>query len=144
MIRPATPSDATVLAGILYDWIIETGWMPRLHSPADTVDFLRHLITTCDVVVTGEPLSTGFMARDGQDIRALYLAPHARGIGQGAALLDQAKAQSDRLTLWTFQNNWRAVAFYRREGFAEVLRTDGRDNAEKLPDIMMVWERSAP
>ncbi len=142
MIRPATIEDAPILAAILRDWVIETGWMPVLHTPEEDLGFLRHLITTCDVLVIGEPEPTGFIAVDGQDVRCLYLAPQARGMGQGRALLDRAKTQSDRLSLWAFQANPRAIAFYRREGFAEMERTDGQRNDEKLPDLRMVWERA--
>jgi GNAT superfamily N-acetyltransferase len=141
--RPATPADAPALARIMDDWIIETGWMPRLHSLSQTVGFLAQLISTCDVVVTGDAEPVGFLARDGADIRALYLAPQARGLGWGAALIDHAKGASDRLTLWVFQANPRAVAFYLREGLTEATRTDGQGNDEKLPDIRMVWERPA-
>ena len=142
MIRRATMDDAPVLAAILRDWVVETGWMPVLHTPEDDLGFLRHLITTCDVMVTGEPDPTGFIAVDGEDMRCLYLAPQARGMGQGRALLDRAKALADRLSLWAFQANPRAVDFYRREGFAEVEWTDGQGNDERLPDLRMVWERA--
>ena len=50
-----------------------------------------------------------------------------------------AKAGRDRLELWTFQANTRAIAFYRREGFVEAARTDGSGNDEKLPDLRLVW-----
>ncbi len=82
----------------------------------------------------------GFLALDGKDVRALYLAPDARGRGVGRALLGRAKAGRDRLSLWAFEANPRAVAFYRREGFRVVERTDGSGNEEGLPDLRMVWE----
>jgi GNAT superfamily N-acetyltransferase len=140
VIRPATMDDVPVLARILEDWISETAWMPRLHTSADHLGFLTHLILSTDVLVAGEPEPTGFIALDGEMIRALYLAPKARNIGQGAALLDHAKSLAERLVVWTFQNNYGAASFYRREGFSEVLRTDGQGNAEKLPDLQLIWE----
>ena len=83
----------------------------------------------------------GFLARDGEMIHALYLRPKARRRGFGKALLDQAKAETPRLTLWAFQANAQARRFYAREGFAEVEETDGAGNDEKLPDVRLTWER---
>ncbi|MEL6292571.1 MAG: GNAT family N-acetyltransferase [Pseudomonadota bacterium] len=84
---------------------------------------------------------TGFLARDGEAIHALYIAPAAQGQGIGSALLQQAQAASPRLSLWTFQANTGAQRFYKRHGFDEVLRTSGTGNDEKLPDIRMFWQR---
>ena len=67
----------------------------------------------------------------------------ARGRGVGKALLDTAKARSDRLELWCFQANAGARRFYAREGLAEVERTDGAGNDEKLPDVRLVWPAPA-
>ncbi len=75
-------------------------------------------------------------------ITALYLAPPARNRGLGKALLDLAKTEAERLTLWTFQANHQAQRFYQREGFAESRRTAG-ENDENLPDIQFVWQAKA-
>ena len=159
MIELAKPLDAAAMAQVLGGWIKATPWMPKLHLPIEDVWFCGHLIDTCDVwvlrqptingftvtdnAVTGptEPDDTvsGFLARRGDQVQALYLAPDARGQGYGKALLDLAKAGRDRLELWTFQANTRAIAFYRREGFTETTRTDGSGNDEKLPDLRLVW-----
>lgn len=139
-LRPATPDDASALARILGDWVRETGWLPVLHTREEDLGFLTHLIATTDVIVAEDGPMLGFLALDGKDVRALYLAPDARGRGVGRALLGRAKAGRDRLSLWTFEANPRAVAFYRREGFRVVERTDGSGNEEGLPDLRMVWE----
>ena len=64
----------------------------------------------------------------------------ARRQGHGRALLDHAKARADRLSLWTFEANREALAFYAAQGFAETARTDG-DNEEGLPDVRLEWRR---
>jgi hypothetical protein len=43
------------------------------------------------------------------------------------------------LSLWAFVANHRAIAFYGRVGFVEVLRTDGSGNEERAPDVQMHW-----
>ena len=88
-----------------------------------------------------EPGPVGFLARSGEDIPALYLAPAARGRGIGKALLDRAKVAAPRLCLWTFRDNVGARAFYEREGFREIARTEG-ENDEGLPDVRLQWERA--
>ena len=138
-LRAATPEDAPTLARILGDWVRETGWIPVLHSREEDVGFLRHLIETVEVTLAEEAAPLGFLALDGEDVRALYLAPEARGRGIGRALLADAKARRSRLSLWVFEANSRAVAFYSREGFSVERRTDG-DNDEGLPDLLMTWE----
>lgn len=141
MISPATPGDAPALARILGDWVRGTGWMPVLHSREEDEGFLRHLIATRIVRVLRLPDAAGFLARDGRQIDALYLAPAARGQGWGRVLLDEAKAAEPRLTLWIFAANAGARAFYAREGFAEVQATDGQDNEARLPDIRLEWQQ---
>ena len=139
-LRRATPEDAPALARILGDWVRETGWMPVLHTREEDLGFLAHLIGTTEVTLAEDGGPSGFLALDGEDVRALYLAPEARGQGVGRALLDQAKAGRTRLSLWAFEANPRAVAFYQREGFRVAERTDGSGNEEGLPDLRMLWD----
>lgn len=143
VLRPATPLDAGRVGAILSSWIDETPWMPRIHTRAEDIahaDMLveRGWVTICE---SSDDL-LGFIARDGDDIHALYIAPDARGQGIGSKLLTDAKRREDALTLWTFQHNIRAQAFYERHGFAEVERTDGARNDEGLPDIRYHWQRT--
>ncbi|MDJ0626847.1 MAG: GNAT family N-acetyltransferase [Rhodobacter sp.] len=139
-LAPAKPRDAQALARILADWIDETPWMPKIHTPDEDRSFLACLIANTDVVTLRNWRGPqGFLARDGAMVHALYLRPAARGRGHGKRLLDRAKAQSPFLTLWTFQANAGARAFYAREGFAEVEMTDGAENDEGVPDVRLVW-----
>ncbi len=142
---PASARDAGDLAAILRGWIGETPWMPKLHSPAEDLGFLSHLIATQGVTVARRNgAAAGFLARLGPEITGLYLAPVARGQGLGTRLMDRAKTTSPRLELWTFQANSGARRFYARQGFVEARRTDGARNDEKLPDLRLIWERTAP
>lgn len=139
----AVPEEAAALAAILGDWARGTEWMPDLHSAEEDFGFVQRLIASHRVRVarepSGEPL--GFIAVRHCDIAAFCVAEGARGRGIGKALLDDAKAMDARLALWTFQANLGAIAFYRREGFQEMERTDGACNAERLPDVRMIWRR---
>jgi GNAT superfamily N-acetyltransferase len=139
-LRAATASDNVVLGAILSSWIAETPWMPKLHSPEGDVKFLARKIGEGGVSVAMlEGQAAGFLSRDGTEVDMLYLGGAYRGRGVGKTLLNAAKAQSPVLELWTFQQNHGAQAFYAREGFREIKRTDGAGNEEKLPDVRLAW-----
>ena len=142
VIGTARATDAPAIGAILSDWIDETDWMPRIHKRADEQAFAADLVARGWVTVArrrGEVV--GFLARDGAEVVALYVARGARGQGVGQALMARAKRRSPRLALWTFQFNHAAQVFYERQGFHEIARTGGAGNDEKLPDIRYAWER---
>ncbi|WP_211357247.1 GNAT family N-acetyltransferase [Nocardioides rubriscoriae] len=70
----------------------------------------------------------------------LYVLPEHAGRGIGSMLLDLAKAlRPDGFSLWVFESNTAARAFYARHGLVEREHTDGSDNEEKAPDLRMSW-----
>jgi putative acetyltransferase len=72
-------------------------------------------------------------------VNHLYVAPDHQRRGLGRRLLDVAKASSASLELWAFEANGPAIAFYEREGFRVVERTDGAANEARMPDVRMRW-----
>lgn len=94
-------------------------------------------------LIRGDRGTVGFLVRDAERLHALYVHPCAQGEGVGRQLIEGAKAQSPRLELWVLQNNGNAIGFYAAQGFAEICRTDGGGNDEKLPDLCMVWQGNA-
>ncbi len=143
-IADADGSDVDALARIMGAWVRETGWMPALHSREDDEGFIAALMET-HVVRVARAASTrlGFLARLRGQVQALHVVKGSRSLGIGKALLDEVKAAEPEITLWTFQANDRALAFYRREGFREAERTDGRNTDEGLPDVRLIWRRTA-
>lgn len=116
--------------------------MPRIHTDAEYRNFGNWLVEVCDVVVAISCNKVvGFLAQQGSEIQALYVESQSRASGVGSELLIHSKSTADRLGLWTFQENLRAQAFYKRNGFTEDARTDGQGNDEKMPDVHMVWTR---
>ena len=136
--------DAGTVGAILSEFVDATAWMPRIHSRAQDIAHAARMIDLGRVhVAEQEGAIVGFYALNGEDLDALYVAAANRGQGVGAALLRHAQDAVDRLALWTFQANSGAQRFYLRQGFAEMQRTDGSGNDEKLPDIKYVWKRGA-
>jgi len=143
VLGPARPADAAPVGAILADWIDQTDWMPRVHKHGAEQVFAGELIAKGWVTVARRGgRVAGFLARDGAEVVALYVAADARGQGVGSALLARAKRKSPRLALWTFRFNHAARTFYAAHGFVETARTGGAGNDEKLPDVRLEWERA--
>ena len=117
-------------------------WLPRLHSDAeDRRYFAEHVIGDCDLlVVRRERRPVAFLALRNDMVEHLYVRPDVQRAGIGSALLEVAKSRRPSgLRLWVFQRNHGARAFYARHGFAEVRSTDGADNEEHEPDVLLAW-----
>ncbi|WP_342779771.1 GNAT family N-acetyltransferase [Phaeobacter marinintestinus] len=139
-VRPARSTDAGSLGDILYDFQRDTEWMPDLYTGAETIAFCGTMIERGWVTVAEvDDQIAGFLARDGEEIVALYLSPDIGRRGVGRQLLNAAKQAVKRLELHTFEANEGAQRFYLRQGFVEKARGDGSDNEENLPDITYVW-----
>ena len=137
-IRTARVVDAPAIAAVLGDWCRETDWMPKLHTRGQDLAFAMGVLSSQVVRLGRAGGGIGFLARKDHAVNQLIVAPQARGLGLGKALLNEAKAMG-HLTLWTFQANLGARRFYAREGFREVEFTDGAHNEEKLPDVRLEW-----
>lgn len=138
LLAAADPGEAPILGAILSDWIDETPWMPRLHSRAEDAGFVAGLIAKGSVRVARDGAPVGFIARQGREIDALYVARSAQRRGVGRALIVEAQQLVPHLALWTFAANEAARDFYAACGFFETGGTVG-ENDEGLPDIRMEW-----
>ncbi len=144
LLRAAQQTDAGAVGAILTEFIDTTEWMPRVHTRAEDVAHAGMMIDRGWVTVAEDAgRVVGFVALEGSELQALYVTQGARNRGYGATLLDGVKAGQSALQLWTFQANTGAQRFYLRHGFVEVLRTEGAENDEKLPDIRYAWAREA-
>ncbi|KUJ80407.1 acetyltransferase [Ruegeria marisrubri] len=142
ILRQARSTDAGTTGEILHGFAREKDWMPELHSRAETIAFCGTMIDRGWVTVAEQGAEIlGFLARDEQEICALYLSARARRQGIGRRLLDDAKAKRARLILKVFEANAAARRFYERNGFVETGRSDGAGNDENLPDVTYVWNR---
>ena len=142
VLRPARSTDAGKVGAILSEFAETTDWMPRLHTGAEDIAHAGQLIERGWVTVAvRDDVVIAFVACDGAEIDALYVARRQRGQGVGTALLVEVCSKAAQLKLWTFQANVRAIAFYVRHGFVEVTRSDGAGTDEKLPDVQFEWKR---
>lgn len=123
-------------------------YLPRVHSDEDTLAWITHVVLPDSTVWvaesggdgTGAVELLGFASLDGAELDHLYLRPDALRRGIGTRLLEQVKeASPEQLTLYTFQRNTGARAFYERHGFTAVAFDDGSRNEEKEPDVLYRW-----
>ena len=141
-LRPAKPTDAGAVGGILSEFVDTTDWMPQIHTRAEDIAHAGALIERGWVTVAEvDGAVVGFAACNDAELNALYVAKCKRGSGIGSELLAALQQTRSRLELWTFEVNTRAQSFYERHGFTEVTRTDGKTNDEKLPDIRFEWQK---
>ena len=143
ILRPGHADDADALGALFLAARADARFFPPLaHPVATVVPFLRdHVLPRCRFRVAEDGgRAVGFLALHAGWVEHLYVAPAAHRRGVGRALLDDAKAASPSgLTLWCFQRNAPALAFYAAQGFVEVERTDGAGNEEREPDVRLAW-----
>ncbi len=139
----ATPADAEAIAAVLTPSFRKLTFLPMLHTAEEDRGFVRDVVLPqCTVwVAEGSAGIVAFLARHEQEIRMLYTHPDAIGRGAGSLLMEIAKQSGvEALELWCFEANLRARRFYERHGFRAIRFTDGRDNEEKMPDVLYRWE----
>jgi ribosomal protein S18 acetylase RimI-like enzyme len=141
-IGPARALDAGGVGDVMGHANDLLGWLPRVHSRAEEVQFASQMIDAGWVeVVRHDGRVKGFLARQGTEIHGIYLHPDMQGRGIARLLIDRAKRAEDFLGLWVFQANTRAMEVYRKAGFHEVARSDGAGNDAGLPDVRFEWSK---
>jgi putative acetyltransferase len=145
LLRQAFPHDAAAIAG-LHRNVRKAAlpYLPDLHSPSEDLAFFAdYFLPEHDVWVWDDGGVVAYCGFGEGWLDHLYVDPAWHGRGIGTVLLDVAKDRSDRLSLWVFQKNTRAIAFYERNGFRLIEKTDGQGNEEKEPDARYRWLRGA-
>jgi ribosomal protein S18 acetylase RimI-like enzyme len=90
------------------------------------------------VAVEGNEV-VGLLALGEHEVDQLHVEPRCQRRGLGTALLDRAKELSpEGLTLFTFQGNEQARAFYERCGFRAV-QFGMSPPPESEPDVKYAW-----
>lgn len=118
-------------------------WLSGLHTPYEDRDYFReHVFAACTVWgAFANHALVGFVAfREGW-VDQLYVLPGDQGSGVGSRLLRIAQSRFEALSLWTFQRNTGARAFYEAHGFKIEELTDGSGNDEREPDVRYRWVR---
>jgi GNAT superfamily N-acetyltransferase len=137
-LRRATVADADAIAAVFSASFRLLTLLPWLHTVEQDLWFIENVILReCEVTLAEDDSGVvAFLARQGEEIRLLYVRPDRVGTGAGTKLIEAAKtAGAAALELWCFQVNTRGRRFYEARGFRAVRFTDGAHNEEKTPDV---------
>lgn len=153
-IRQAGIADVPVVARVFRASFRHTyPHFPELHTPQEDLEFFSMKVFPQNRVYVaeaggsdGQRRIVGFIAFTTEMVNQLYVLPDAAGRGVGSALLAIAIQNCKRgsLQLWTFQCNLKARNFYSKHGFAMVRATDGAENEERQPDILLEYKPASP
>ncbi len=142
VIRRAREDEAQSIAR-LYRRTAEHAWdFLCPHTPEEDLAYFTHALQRGPVwVAAREATILGFCATRRGWIDHFYVAPEEQGRGIGQRLIGQTLRGRRHVRLWTFQRNARSRAFYAQQGFEVARMTDGRDNEEREPDVLLEWRR---
>jgi ribosomal protein S18 acetylase RimI-like enzyme len=143
-VRTARAADADAFTAVfLASRAAALPWLPDLHTDAETRHFVEHQVLatgTTWLAVDPDGAVVGFAALHGSELEHLYLRPDRRREGIGRLLLDTVRRASPHgLTLYVFERNTAARAFYEAAGFRVLATGDGSGNEEGLPDLRYGW-----
>ena len=149
VVRRGSFLESPALADVWLRSFRATYDFPPSHSDEETHEWMQRVVAS-DVetwVATHAPSGriVGFMILDGDRIEQLYLEPDWLRRGIGSVLVELAKERSPNgLSLYTFQANAGARAFYEHHGFVDVWHGDGSENEERQPDLRYEWTPNGP
>jgi GNAT superfamily N-acetyltransferase len=143
-LKLAVAEDAPLLARIHRDArTAAMPWLPVLHSKDEDLAWMTNIVLAKQQVVaaTHDAGVVGFIAVTDGWVEHLYVAPSSWRTGVGSVLLRHAmELQPNGFRLWTFRRNTMARNFYGKHGLTEIRWTDGHENEEKEPDVLLGWK----
>lgn len=141
LLRPAVPADVPAIAAVQVAARAAAAMPPGIHPPEEVRSYLAANFATAESWVAeaaGEVVGYARFTRTW--LNDLYVDPAHQGAGVGGALLELVKARHPGgFSLWVFEQNAPARAFYAARGLVEREHTDGSDNEEREPDLRMEW-----
>ena len=80
----------------------------------------------------------GFIQIEKQEVRKLFVEPVLQGKSIGAGLLEYGISEKNVNSLWALEKNLKAIAFYKRHGFAI---TDDKKCEEDTTEFLVRMKR---
>lgn len=147
MLRPAQVNESARVAEIfLASRKTDVPFAPLRHSDAEVRAWIHDVLIPngTTYVCCDEEKAVGLISlsvRDGLGwIDHLYIHPESTGKGYGTFMLSFAKEKlNGPIRLYTFQQNKSALRFYQRQGFRALAFSDGSENEEQCPDVLLEW-----
>jgi chorismate mutase/GNAT superfamily N-acetyltransferase len=149
-LRPAEPGESGAVAALYGESrrAAEPAMPPAVHTPEEDREWFAARLRDGEHevwVAEHDSVLAGYAMATSTWLDHLFVAPASQSTGVGSALLDLVKGvRPDGFSLWVFESNEPARAFYRRRGLVELERTDGAGNEERAPDVRMAWPGRHP
>ncbi len=140
MIRNFTKDDVEEVMKIWFDTNILTHNYIDANYYKDNFDTVKEMIFNADIFVYQENvIINGFIGLINDYIAGIFVLNGCQSNGIGKKLLNHTKEKYDKLSLYVYKKNSRAVNFYLREGFSIVgEKTD--ENTGEI-EFIMNWKK---
>lgn len=138
MIRPFIPSDLDAVMVLWLQTNIEAHpFIPASYWQSNYGAVRLQMPNAAITVYVQHDVVVGFIGLMDDYIAGIFVSATAQSQGIGKALLDHVKSQNTALTLQVYQENARAVRFYKREGF--VVANEQVDAHTGALELVMRW-----
>ena len=142
MIRKYREIDLTKVMQIWLDANIRTHNLIDQSYWLNNYDMVKEVIPQAEVYVYEDEVTKqieGFIGLTDDYIAGLFVNKGFRSKGIGKELLNYVKKTKSNLRLNVYNNNVRAIEFYRREHFS--IQTERIDDNTNEKELIMTWSR---
>lgn len=103
-------------------------------------ELVKEMLSQAEVYVyENDKMIQGFIGLSGEYIEGIFVSVEMQSHGIGRLLLDYIKNRKTKLSLNVYQQNTRAISFYKREGFE--IKSYSLDKATGEKDYFMTWQQ---
>ena len=140
MIRELRKADINIVADIWLDTNIKAHYFIPAQYWKRNLELVKELLLQATVYVYEDNQKIqGFIGLNGEYIEGIFVSAEMQSHGIGRLLLDYIKNRKTKLFLNVYQQNTRAISFYKREGFE--IKSYSLDKATGEKDYFMTWQQ---
>ena len=140
MIRELRKADINQVADIWLDTNIKAHYFIPAQYWKSNLELVKELLLQATVYVYEDNQKIqGFIGLNGEYIEGIFVSVEMQSHGIGRLLLDYIKNRKTKLSLNVYQQNTRAISFYKREGFEIKSYSLYKATGEK--DYFMTWQQ---
>ncbi|GET11431.1 N-acetyltransferase [Lactobacillus agilis] len=142
MIRTFRESDLSAIMKIWLDTNIKTHNFISEEYWTSNYDMVKEILPKAEIYVYEDDVTNlidGFIGLTNSYIAGLFVKDTAQSKGIGKQLLDYAKSIKSEMSLSVYQENVRAVHFYKREQFQ--IQSESVDDNTNANELIMTWNK---
>lgn len=142
MIRTFKESDLSAIMRIWLDTNIKTHNFISEEYWKSNYNMVKEILPKAEIYVHEDNdtnIINGFIGLTDNYIAGLFVNDTAQSKGIGKQLLDYAKSIKSEMSLNVYQDNVRAVQFYKREQFQ--IQSESVDDNTNAKELIMTWNK---